>query len=155
REVLALPIDDPSNIGGPGVNCRLSFSPDGTRLALVGLNGVTVWEATPGPEVLTLNAPVDVWGIAYSSNGRQLVTADKHDAVSIRDAATGRMLLTLPIPEPAHGMSVVDAQISLVSARIAACVATGSTGRVVLWDATTGRVIGQLKGHASHVINVA
>ena len=72
RELLALPIDDPRNIGGPGVDCRLAFSADGNRLALVGLNGLTVWEATPGPEVLTLHAPVDVWGLSYSPDGRQL-----------------------------------------------------------------------------------
>ena len=155
RELLALPIDDPGNIGGPGNDYRLSFSPDGTRLALVGLNGVTVWEASPGNELLTLHAPVDVWGLAYSPNGQRIAAADKHDAVSIRDANTGRMLLTLPEPDSAHGMTIVDTRFSPDGTRVAACVAAGSSGWVTLWDATTGRVTGQLKGHATHVINVA
>ena len=58
RELLALPIDDPGNLGGPGVDSRLAFGPDGARLALVGLNGLSIWDAAPGPEVLTLHGPV-------------------------------------------------------------------------------------------------
>ena len=104
RELLALPIDDPGNLGGPGGDSRLAFSPDGTRLALVGLNGLSIWDAAPGPEVLTLHGPVVVWGVAYSPDGRHLATADNHDAVTIRDAATGRVVLTLPEPDcdPRH-----------------------------------------------------
>jgi WD40 repeat protein len=155
RELLALPVDDPGNIGGPGNDSRLSFSPDGTRLALIGPGGVTVWEASTDNELLTLHAPVDVWGLAYDPSGQRIAAAEKHDAVSIRDATTGRMLLTLPEPDSAHGMTIVDARFSPDGTRVAACVATGSSGWVTLWDATTGRVTGQLKGHATHVINVA
>ena len=67
---------------------------------------------------------------------------------------TGRLLLTLPEPNAAHGMSVVDARFSPDGTRVAACVAAGASRWVTLWDATTGRVTGQLKGHTSHVINV-
>jgi WD40 repeat protein len=153
RELLALPVGDAGDLG-PGGDCHLAFGPDGTRLVLVGLNGVTVWDATPGHEVLTLNVPTDVWGLAYSPDGRRLATADNSHAVSIRDAATGRILLTLVEPDPIHGTTLVDARFSPDGTRLAACVVAASAGWVTLWDATTGRVTGKLTGHSTHVINV-
>jgi WD40 repeat protein len=155
RELLALPIDDPTNVDGPGSDSRLAFGPDGTRLALVGLNGVTVWEATPGPQVLTLHGPTDVWGLAYSPDGRRLAAADNSHAVSIHDAVTGRVLRTLAEPDAAQSTTLVDARFSPDGTRLAACVAAGPAGWVTLWDATTGRVTGRLSGHTTHVITVA
>jgi WD40 repeat protein/tRNA A-37 threonylcarbamoyl transferase component Bud32 len=155
RELLALRIDDPGNIGGPGGDSRLAFSPDGTRLALVGLNGVSIWEATPAPEVLTLRAQVAVWGLAYDPDGHLLAAADNHDAVSIRNALTGRILRTLAVPDVSRDAALVDARFSPDGRRVAAAVATNSTGTVTVWDATSGRVVGRLDGHAGHVVSVA
>jgi WD40 repeat protein/serine/threonine protein kinase len=155
RELLALPIDDTRMIAGQGMDSRLAFGPDGVRLALVGLNGVTIWDATPGPEVLTLHAPVSVWGVDYSPDGLRLAAADNHNAVTIRDAASGRVLLTLPVPDMTRDTALLDARFSPDGARVGAAVATPSSGRVILWDATTGLVDGQLKGHAGAVIKLA
>ena len=155
RELLALPIDDSKMIAGPGTGSRLAFGPDGARLALVGLNGASTWDATPGPEVLTLHAPVSLWGLDYSPDGRRLAAADNHDAATIRDAASGRVLLTLPVPDVSRGMTLLKSKFSPDSTRVAVAVATPSSGRVVLWDAATGRVAGQLTGHAGPVINLA
>jgi WD40 repeat protein len=155
RELLALPIDDTRVVGGPGPDCRLAFGPDGTRLALVGLNGVTVWDATPGPEALTLHVQVEVWGLAYSPDGARLAVAENTDSVSIRDATTGRALLTLPEPDAARGTTLIDARFSPDGTRLGACLATAFSGWVTLWDTTTGRVTGRLKGHTGSVINVA
>jgi WD40 repeat protein len=155
RELLALRIEDPSNLGGPGADSRLAFSPDGTRLALVGLNGVTIWDAPPAPELLTLRCQVAVWGLDYSRDGRYLATADNHNAASIRDPATGRILLTLPETDASIETSLIDVRFSPDGRRLAAAVATKSSGRVTVWDVTTGRVEGHLDGHAGHVINVA
>jgi WD40 repeat protein len=155
RELLALPIDDPTNVGGPGGDCRLAFGPNGTRLALVGLNGLTLWEATPGPELLTLHAPVSVWGLAYSPDGRRLAIADNHDAVSIRDATTGRILLTLTEPDVSLNTALIDERFSPDGTRLAVYGGSLTSGRITLWDATTGRLVGRLVGHTGPVINVA
>jgi WD40 repeat protein len=155
RELLALRIDDPTNIG-PGVGSRLAFGPDGRYLALVGFNGVSLWEAPPAPEALILHAhQVGVWGLAYSPDGRRLAIADNKDAVSIRDAATGRVEITLAEPDVSLGTSLIDVRFSPDGRSLAAAVVTGPTGKVTVWDATTGRVRGSLKGHAGPIINVA
>jgi WD40 repeat protein/serine/threonine protein kinase len=155
RELLALPIDDSPMIAGQGTGSRLAFGPDGIRLSLVGLNRVTIWDAHPGPEVLTLHAPVSVWGVDYSPDGRRLATANNHDAAMIRDAETGRVLVTLPVPDMTRGLTLLAVRFSPDGKRVAASVTDPSLGRVTLWDATTGRVIGELKGHAGPIINLA
>jgi WD40 repeat protein len=155
RELLALRIDDPNNVGGPGSDARLAFSPDGTRLALVGLGGLSIWHAPRATEVLTLRGQVGVWGLAYSPDGHLLATADNHEAVSIRNAATGRLLMTLQEPDATSQTALVDSRFSPDGQRLAVAIATKSTGKVTVWSTTSGQFEGRLEGHASPVINVA
>jgi WD40 repeat protein len=155
RELLALRIDDPNNLGGPGGDGRLAFSPDGTRLALVGLSGLSIWQATPAPEVLTLHSPVAVWGLAYSPDGRHLATADNHEAASIRDALIGRTLRTLSEPDASVDTALVDLRYSPDGRRVAAAIATRSLGTVTVWNAINGQFEGRLSGHKGHIINLA
>lgn len=154
RELLSLRIHDVEQVGVRGKDSRLAFSPDGTRLALLGLGGVTIWEAPHSPESLRLSAQVSIWGLAHSPDGRRLAVAENKTAVSIRDSATGRLLLTLPQPDPTHESSLVDVRFSPDGRRLAAAVATRSTGEVTIWDALSGRFEGRLAGHSGHVINV-
>src|SRR5262249_36546560 len=142
---------------GQGEESRLAFGPDGVRLALVGRSGVSIWDATPEPEILTLHAhaPVGVWGVDYSPDGRRLATADNLDAATIRHAARARVPLTLPVPDVTDGTTLIDTRFSPDGARVAGAVTAPSLGRVVLWDAATGRVDGQLTGHAGAIIRLS
>src|SRR5437773_10160600 len=72
----------------------------------------------------------------------------------IRDAASGRVLITLPVPDMTLGTTLLAARFSPDGMRVGAAVASPSSGRVTLWDATTGRVAGELKGHAGPIINL-
>ena len=51
--------------------------------------------------------------------------------------------------------TLLDTRFSPDGARVAVSVATTSSGRVILWDATTGRVAAQVTGHAGPVIRLA
>ena len=157
RELLSLPIDGHTGLGerAAGPDSRVAFSPDGARLALVGFGGVMIWDATPGPEVMTIHAPLQLQGLAYSPDGRRLAIADSEDAVRVRDAATGRVLLTLPVPDWSIGLALSDVRFSPDGRRLAATFGDASSGGVALWDATTGRLEARLDGHAYFVFNVA
>ena len=157
RELLSLPIDGHTGLGerAAGPDSRVAFSPDGARLALVGFGGVMIWDATPGPEVMTIHAPLQLQGLAYSPDGRRLAIADSEDAVRVRDAATGRVLLTLPVPDWSIGLALSDVRFSPDGRRLAATFGNASSGSVALWDATTGRLEARLDGHAYFVFNVA
>ncbi len=63
-------------IGNPSVANGLAFHPSGTRLASVGVYGfMRVWDTATGKEVLTLNGGGDLFGVAWSADGKHLYAA--------------------------------------------------------------------------------
>ena len=62
---------------------RVTFSPDGRRLATSGWNGtVMLWDARTGRDVLCLRGHSDrVWGVNFSPSGDALVSASADGAV--------------------------------------------------------------------------
>jgi WD40 repeat protein len=106
----------------------LTFSPDGTRLAIGG----TVWDAATGKKLFTLAGGHDqvVRDIAYSPDGTRLATASS-DAVQVWDANTGEKLFVL------EGGGTLCVRFSPDGSRLE----TGSSGGTVrLCDAATGKV---------------
>lgn len=88
-----------------------------------------------------------VRSVAYSPDGRRLVTASYDRTARVWDALTGRQILVLR----GHGASVLSAAFSPDGGRIA----TGSMDKTArIWDATTGRQLLVLR-HEAGVRSVA
>ncbi len=81
---------------------NLCWSPDGSQLAACDLLTVQVWETTEG-ELLHEGKPLHTFkghsraveGVAFSPDGRFLVSCDQQGVVNVWDAAQGPELLTL------------------------------------------------------------
>jgi WD40 repeat protein len=127
-----------------------SFSPDGTRIASAGQNGITrVWEAASGRAIGELVGHTErVYSVAYNSDGTRLVTAGVDRTARVWDASSALELL----PPLAHPDRVLSAVFSPDNATIA----TACADRLVrIWNAGDGALIAMLRGHSDIVNTVA
>jgi len=73
---------------------HLAISPDGQRVAGAGRT-VLIWDAQTGRQLLTLDGHIgDVTQLAFSPDGKRLVSGDYDMTVKLWDAETGRELLS-------------------------------------------------------------
>ncbi|MET9764922.1 helix-turn-helix domain-containing protein [Streptomyces sp. NPDC006372] len=118
---------------------RAVFSPDGTRLAIVGGEGaVRIWHLSTG-ELHTIRAGhgQSVTALAFAPDGRTLAVVDVEadaEKVTLLDASTGHIQRTI---KPGARSS-----LSLAFSRDGHTLATasGSNGSVRTWDARTGQL---------------
>jgi WD40 repeat protein/tRNA A-37 threonylcarbamoyl transferase component Bud32 len=89
-----------------------------------------------------------VTSVAFSPDGRQVISASQDRTVRVWDARTGKELLTLS----GHADFVTCVAISPDGHRIAA---GGRDRTVKVWDAQTGKETLSLSGHTGEVISVA
>ena len=128
------------------------FSTDGTRMVSVSGNTLQLWNAVSGGSI---GKPLkghsdDVNSVAFSSDGRLLVSASNDKTLRLWDAVIGE-----PIGGPlrGHTAAVTAVAFSPDGKRI---VSASADKTLRLWDPNTGKPIGQpLRGHTEAVNTVA
>jgi WD40 repeat protein/serine/threonine protein kinase len=99
-----------------GGTLAIALSPDGARLATGGTaidKAIEVWDTQMGKGVMTLRGhDAEIWSVAFSPNGKRIVSASKDRTVKIWDAASGAELLTIQEPRRKDGWVIPASRFS-------------------------------------------
>jgi WD40 repeat protein len=119
----------------------LAFSPDGKVLAMnsgPSDYAILLRDLSSGQILYSLGAGVA--DMAFSPTGQMLADWNVSQGVELRQAGSGRLLLTLP------GNAGYPLAFSPDGTRLAAATVSGDVNTVWVWDATTGQVLQSLGG---------
>jgi len=114
-----------------------TFSPDGTRLAMAGADThhkdvvLTAWQLPESRELFAIHSRMDamnyIYSAAFSPDGKWLATASRDGSVILRDAVSGRELLTF--------RSLDGVSVALAFSPDGKLIASGSqNGTVHIWE---------------------
>jgi WD40 repeat protein len=124
----------------------IAFSPDGARLAIAAGSTASLFDPESGERLVELRGHEDgVRSVAFSSDGRQVVTASRDEAARVFDAASGSLVLTLR----ARGVPLERAAFS---ADGRAVVTAGYDASVQVWSTSSRRRVALFRGHDGNLI---
>jgi hypothetical protein len=131
------------SIRGNGSVLKVRFSPDGSRIAVVGDRRAQVYRVDegPAPELTLVGHAGTVFDVAWSRDGRYLATAGRDRTARVWDARTGASLMVLYGHDDwVYGVSFSPDGRTLATA--------SGDGRVRLWrvDNPPARVVAPVGG---------
>ncbi len=122
----------------------VAFSPDGSRFATASNDPegeVRLWNAATGQLLQTYSGHTDsALAVAFSHDGRRLVSASYDNTARVWDVDTGSQLLLLS----GHSYWVWSAEFSPDDRRI---VTASQDGTVLIWSAESGTAGTPFRGH--------
>ncbi|MGE5378255.1 MAG: PQQ-binding-like beta-propeller repeat protein, partial [Bacteroidota bacterium] len=112
---------------------HLAFSPDGSRIALAGRDGlVTLLDAASGVQLLQLAGHNKfIFRFAFRPEGKELASADQDGTVKIWSLEAGREVLTIPVDGNGRMALSPDGRL----------IATVSADLLNVYDSANGRIV--------------
>lgn len=129
--------------------CRAALSPDGTILAVAARHHVRLLNPATFETVATLEGHTSsVYALAFSPDGRRLVTGGRDRRLCVWDVRTRTLISTMI----GHTDDILAAAFNADGTRIV----SGGRDRVIrVWDAVHYDELTQLHGHTSYVYCLA
>jgi WD40 repeat protein len=143
---------------------RAAFSPDDKLLATTGAHDkvVHLWEIETAREIMQLVGHSEsVFSLAFSPDGRFIVTGSADETVRVWDATTGKQVRSI------HTSSAVDELAVSPNGKLVATsgrgvprnaweALTGASphGWVTLWELSTGKELFKLTGHEGSIQSI-
>jgi RNA polymerase sigma factor (sigma-70 family) len=128
----------------------LAYTPDGKQLAS-GHSGQTVllWDLTGRKVLARLPAPHNRLSLLkFTPDGKTLATSDCLDKnIRLFDVAARRQRFHLTRPSFVHDLTFAPDGATLA--------AGGKDGSIPIWDVSTGKLVGEMRGPGQHVRAVA
>jgi len=125
----------------------ITFSPDG-RLAASGAEDIILWDAATQTKLVRLEHTSIVWRLAFSPDGRWLVSTHGDGSILLWDVAERERVADFN----EHSGAVRAVAFSPDGKRIAS---GGDDRSIIIWDAIHGRKEAVLLGHQTRVLSVA
>jgi WD40 repeat protein len=129
-----------------GLGRTLAFSPDGQFLATSDFNILRLWNVATGQPLLTLTNSTWIWRIAFSPDGRSLVSSSIDCVARVWDLTTGQCLKVLE--------GEVNGGMSASFSPDGRWFASSFDRTIRLWDTATWECVKTLEGHTEKVLDV-
>ena len=145
---MHLPEGAKARLGKGGIG-EIAYSPDGNRLAVANNIGIWIYDAHTLVELDLLTGHTDVTtSIAFSPDGKTLVSSSYDETVRLWDVSTGTLKSTLT----GHTRRINDLAFSPDGTILAG---SSSDEAVHLWDPVTGAHKATLVGHTRAITTIA
>jgi WD40 repeat protein len=125
------------------------ISPDDRLIANGGSDGkILVWQIETGQNLLNIKAHNGyVVGLAFTSDGKKLISASVDTYIKIWDLENGICLQSWQSLAPIYKIALSK------NDRTLAC--SGKNGDVLLWDITTYKLLKRFIGHTDNILDVS